>query len=381
MKRLDTALLAHNVAQTAECDLAQDKAFGSAYWVMQDGKVVYNRCFGYTSAHGTEPVTEDTLFRLASMTKPITAFAALILMDRGVLRLSDTVASFLPEFADVPITAVAEDGTLMTIGTPQNAPTILHLLTHTSGIGSDWRKIARMTAADKRTVGDTVAFHRRMGLDFDPGTAQQYSGSGAFDVLVRIIEQVTQKDFLSFLQEEIFAPCGMKDTTFIPTAEQWGRMIAMHCVIDGKNENAPMHEGCVMSDYPCTHYLGGAGLASTLRDYAAFATMLLNRGQTETGRLVSEDAFSLFCTPAVAEEIMPIHERWGLGVRVITKEYYEDLPVGSYGWSGAYGTHFWVDPVNKIAAVYLRNSLVDGGSGSEAARQFERAVRRSLVEV
>ena len=380
MKRLDLALLAQNVAQTAESDMAQGKAFGSAYWVMQDGEVVYNRCFGYTSAHGTAPVTEDTLFRMASMTKPITAFAALILIDRGVLRLSDTVAAYLPEFADVPVTEMGEDGTLTTIGAPQNAPTILHLLTHTSGIGSDWRKIARMTPSDKRTVADTVAFHRRMGLDFDPGTAQQYSGSGAFDVLVRIIEQVTQKDFLTFLQEEIFAPCGMKDTTFVPSAEQWGRMIAMHRVTDGKNEDAPMHEGCVMSDYPCTHYLGGAGLASTLRDYAAFATMLLHRGQTPSGRLVSEEAFSLFCTPAVTEEIMPIHERWGLGVRVITKDYYADLPIGSFGWSGAYGTHFWVDPVHKIAAVYLRNSLVDGGSGSASARNFERAVRRSFAD-
>ena len=380
MKRLDTALLAHNVAQTAQYDLTHQKAFGSAYWVMQDGEVVYNRCFGYTSAHGDTPVTEDTLFRMASMTKPITAFAALILIDRGVLRLSDAVATYLPEFADIPITAMTEDGTLVTKGTPQHAPTILHLLTHTSGIGSDWRKIAHMTAADKRTVADTVAFHRRMGLDFEPGTAQQYSGSGAFDVLVRIIEQVTQKDFLAFLQEESFTPCGMRDTTFIPTAKQWGRMIAMHRVTDGKNEDAPMHEGCVMSDYPCTHYLGGAGLASTLRDYAAFAAMLLRRGQTETGRLVSEETFPLFCTPAVGEEIMPIHERWGLGVRVITKEYYEDLPVGSFGWSGAYGTHFWVDPVHKIAAVYLRNSLVDGGSGSESARNFERAVHRSMVD-
>lgn len=381
MKRLDTALLAHNVAQTAECDLAQGKAFGSAYWVMQDGEVVYERYFGHTSACDTQPVTTDTLFRLASMTKPITAFATLILVERGLLHLSDPVSAYLPSFADIMVTEMTEDGTLVAVGAPDTAPTIRHILTHTSGIGSNGRKMSYMTAEDKRTVENTVEFHRRMGLDFHPGTRQQYSGTGAFDVLVHIIETVTGMDYFSFLQKEIFLPLGMRDTTFTPTAEQWGRMIAMHRVADGKNENAPMHEGCVMSDYPCTHYLGGAGLASTLRDYAAFATMLLNRGQTETGRLVREDTFSLFCTPAVAEEIMPIHERWGLGVRVITKEYYEDLPVGSFGWSGAYGTHFWVDPINKIAAVYLRNSLVDGGSGSEAARQFERAVRRSLVEV
>ena len=376
MKKLDKELLARNVAQTAEYDLTHGKAFGSAYWVMQDGEVVYERCFGHTAARGTEPVTADTLFRLASMTKPITAFAALMLVDRGLLRLSDPVATYLPAFADITVTEVAEDGTLVDLGAPQTPPTIRHILTHTSGIGSNWRKIDRMTAADKRTVEATVDFHRRMGLDFHPGTRQEYSGSGAFDVLVKVIETITKTDFLSFLQKELFCPLGMRDTTFTPTAEQWGRMIAMHTAVDGVNADFPMLEGCVMGDYPCTHYLGGSGLTSTLRDYAAFATALLHRGQG----LLSADTFSLMCTPSVPEEIMPIHERWGLGVRVITKDYYEDLPVGSFGWSGAYGTHFFVDPVNKIAGVYLRNSRVDGGSGSESARNFERAVRRSFAE-
>lgn len=374
MKKLDKDLLSRNVVQAAETDLAHHKAFGSAYWVMQDGETVYERCFGHTAPGGTEPVTADTLFRLASMTKPITAFAALILIDRGLLRLSDPVAAYLPEFRGIPIVQAAEDGTLTAIGAPVTPPTIRHILTHTSGIGSDGRKAARMTAADKQTVADTVAFHRRMGLDFDPGTRQQYSGTGAFDVLVQIIETVTKTDFSSFLTKEVFAPLGMRDTTFTPTAEQWARMIAMHAAADGKNTVASMKAGCVMSDYPCTHYLGGAGLASTLRDYAAFAAMLLDRGRG----LVSEDTFALMCTPSVPEAIMPIHERWGLGVRVITKEYYEDLPVGSFGWSGAYGTHFFVDPVNRVAGVYLRNSLVDGGSGSESARNFERAVHRSF---
>lgn len=376
MRKLDKERLARHVARAAEGDIAAGKAFGSAYWVMQGDEVVYEGCFGHTAAAGTDPVTDRTLFRLASMTKPVTAFAALLLVERGMLRLSDPVAVYLPEFAEVAVAELAEDGTLVTLGPPKTPPTIRHILTHTSGIGSDGGKIARMTAADKATVESTVAFHRRMGLDFHPGTRQQYSASGAFDVLVRIIERVTGTDFLSFLQQEIFAPCGMTDTTFVPTAEQWGRVIAMHRAVDGHNADAPMRAGCVMSDYPCTHYLGGSGLVSTLHDYAAFAALLLNRGRG----LVSEDTFSLMCTPAIPEELMPIHERWGLGVRVITKEYYEDLPVGAFGWSGAYGTHFFVDPVNKVAGVYLRNSLVDGGSGSESARRFERAVHQSFVE-
>lgn len=376
MRKLNKEQLVRSLTRLGAQDVAQGKAFGGAYWVMQAGEVLCEHCFGHTAAAGTAPVTPRTLFRLASMTKPITAFATLLLVERGVLRLEDPVAVYLPEFADVAVTELAEDGTLVVLGSPRTPPTIRHILTHTSGIGSDWRKSAGMTAADKATVADTVAFHRRMGLDFHPGTRQQYSASGAFDVLVQIIERVTGTDFSAILQNELFTPCGMVDTTFVPTAEQWGRMIAMHRVVDGQNADAPMPAGCVMSDYPCTHYLGGSGLASTLHDYAAFAALLLGRGQG----LMAEETFALLCTPAVPEALMPIHERWGLGVRVITKDYYEDLPVGSFGWSGAYGTHFFVDPVNRVAGVYLRNSLVDGGSGSACARQFERAVHRSFED-
>ena len=108
--------------------------------------------------------------------------------------------------------------------------------------------------------------------------------------------------------------------------------------------------------------------------------MLLNGGVSPAGRLISEATLQQMRTPQVSEDIMPGEERWGLGVRVITKESYGDLPVGTFGWSGAYGTHFWVDPKNEIAAVFMRNSLYDGGSGSRTSREFEKAVHAALEE-
>ena len=107
--------------------------------------------------------------------------------------------------------------------------------------------------------------------------------------------------------------------------------------------------------------------------------MLLNNGKTPTKQIISEDMLRLMRTPFVSEDIMPSSERWGLGVRVIVSEDYENLPVGAFGWSGAYGTHFWIDPTNNIAAVYMKNSLFDGGAANESARNFEKAVSDSLM--
>ena len=216
------------------------------------------------------------------------------------------------------------------------------------------------------------------GLDFEPGTKQQYSGTAAFDVLVKIIETITGTDYQEFLKKEIFAPCGMKNTTFVPTKEQWNAMMDMHNRVDGKSIIRGMKENCIFGDYPCTHYLGGAGLVSTLSDYVKFARMLLKEGKTEMAQLLSPETFQLLRTPFVTEEIMPGNARWGLGVRVIVDASYQTLPVGAFGWSGAYGSHFWVDPENRIAAVFMKNSVYDGGAGNESAKNFEKAVADSL---
>lgn len=380
MKRLDKDKLKQNINAIAAYDLDHHKVFGSAYCVMQEGRTVCQQCYGVTTAEGSTPVTEHTLFRLASMTKPITAVAVLLLVERGLLSLSDPVSRYLPEFQDLNITQVAEDGRFVPSGKATTPITITHLLTHTSGFGSEAAKMAPITDEDKATVDAYIAYHLRMGLDFEPGTRQQYSGSAAFDVLVKIVETITGTDYLTFLQESLFAPCGMTNTTFTPSPRQWKELIALHTQVDGRNAVAPTRENCVHYSYPCTHYLGGAGLVSTLSDYVRFASMLLEEGKTEQGRLLRQETLALLSRPYVPRTVMPGWENWGLGVRVIVDPAYPYLPVGAYGWSGAYGTHFWVDPENKIAAVYMKNSCVDGGAWNESARFFEQAVQDALTK-
>ncbi len=379
MSKPDIDLLKSNIEKAALYDFENNKVFGSAYCVIRGDNVIYKKCFGSISADTDEPVTENTIFRMASMTKPVTAMATLILIERGLLSLSDKVSDYLTEFKDIHITQMSQSGQLTDLGKAQNEITICNLLTHTSGIGSDPLKDAKLSEEDIKSIDDTVNFYLRMGLDFEPGTKQQYSAFGAFDVLVKIIEKVSGTDYLEFLTKEIFEPCGMTDTTFIPTPEQWKSTIAMHNRVDGESCNEKTVEDRVFSFFPCKHYLGGAGLVSTLDDYSRFAKMLLNKGKTPTKQIVREDTFRLLHTPFVSEKIMPSSERWGLGVRVIVREDYEDLPVGAFGWSGAYGTLFWIDSTNNIAAVYMKNSIFDGGAGNESARNFEKAVTNSLI--
>ena len=144
---------------------------------------------------------------------------------------------------------------------------------------------------------------------------------------------------------------------------------------DGNNIPVSMPSGCIFTDYPCEHCLAGAGLASTLSDYAKFATMLLHKGKTLTGRILREDIFNEMSKPQVKIDPMTY---WGLGVRVIG-EGHPYLTKSSFGWSGAYGSHFWVDVENQIVAVFMKNSTIDGGAGNESSRNFESAVKRSLL--
>lgn len=379
MNKLNKEVLKTNIEKAAFYDFENNKIFGSAYCVIQGQDVIYKKCFGTMSVDNREAVTENTMFRMASMTKPVTAVAILILIERGLLSLTDKVSEILPEFKDIHITQITKSGGLLDLGKAKNEITVCHLLTHTSGIGSEPLKERKMTEEDIKTIDNTVSFYSQIGLDFEPGTKQQYSGIGAFDVLAKIIEKVSGTDYLNFLTEEIFEPCNMSDTTFMPHREQLCRIIAMHNNVDGKSTVTKMKGDCVFEYYPCTHYLGGAGLLSTLDDYSEFAKMLLNKGKANGKQILREETFDLLHTPFVSEEIMPSSERWGLGVRVIVGDDYKYLPVGAFGWSGAYGTHFWIDPTNDIAAVYMKNSLFDGGAGNESARNFEKAVSDSMI--
>ena len=372
--KLNKDVLIKNIDEVAKYDFDNKKVFGSAYYVFQEGNLEIEKCYGEMSLDTDAPITNTTLFRLASMTKPITAVAALILISRGLLSLDDTIDKYLPEFKNIHV--VDFDGKDYM---PKNIPTIRNLLNHSSGLGCNFDKMKDITDADRQTIDSLMAKYLKWGLDFEPGTKQMYSGVAAFSVLTKIIELVSGNDYLDFLEKEIFEPCDMPNTTFVPSKAQREQLVKMHNCIDDENKVHPMPEGCVFESYPETNYLGGGGLVSNLHDYCNFSKMLLNKGRFGDKVIVPEEVFVQMSTPQISEEIMPGDTRWGLGVRVISKDSYPWLPVGAFGWSGAYGSHFWIDPVNKIIAVFMNNSKFDGGSGNESARNFEKAVFTALV--
>ena len=367
LKKLSYSRLSEAIESRGRTDIAEENIGGFSVAVMQSGQLIYKNHFG-------EAISDSTLFRLASMTKPITSVATMILVDRGILSLEDTVDSFYPSFKNMMVRA--DSGELFTT---DKKITVKSILTHSSGIGSGavWtQSVKAATPEDISTVEAFVDFLSRQPLSFVPDTKQEYSGIGSFSVLTGIIQKASGMPYNEFLKKEIFSPCNMTDTTFTPTAEQWSRLIGMHDRIDGKNAEGKTYEGCVFEYIPNANYLGGAGLIASMSDYMKFATMLMNGGTYEGRRIISGSVASELCRPQFPKYGK---EWWGLGVRVIA-ENTSTLPQGCYGWSGAYGTHFWIDPVNEIIGIYMKNSRYDGGSGAKTSRNFEIDVYSSFAE-
>ena len=391
MKLLNRDRLIQKIQARAEADIANKNIGGIAFCVMQDGKEIYRDCFGVKSQATKEPMNDGVMFRLASMTKPIIATAALILVDRGLLDLDAPISRILPEFTQMQIGKLGEDHSIIPCGAAKTPLTPRILLTHSSGLGSGKIypvEFARATDTDKQDLAHITKFWSTTALAFEPTTNVAYSPVAAFDVLARIVEVISGQSFDQFLQEKIFEPCGMADTTFCPTPAQWQRMIAMYnrTVDPGSGQmigvDAPMPQGCVFENFPTTWFCGGAGLAGTLGDYVKFAEMLCGGGATEQHRILSEQSVREMGSASLRRIVHhdpSLIELWGLGVRVMVSEN-ACIPKGCFGWSGAYGTHFWVDPTNRITAVYMKNSAFDGGSGAITSAHFEEDVYASLVD-
>ncbi len=380
MKTVNPARLSTLLEARQNALIASDHIAGSSILVTQGGKKVYQGCFGTCDEAFQQPITPRTLFRIASMTKATTAVAVMIARDRGLIDLDAPIADYLPMFSSMNITALNEKGEEIIVRQAEHPILVRHILTHTSGMGSGpcmpmyYERPALYEAKSLRAAMD---FYATLGLSFDPGSANEYSGVLGFDLLAAAVEVVTGEEFEAFLKKNVFEPCRMPDTVYRPTKAQWDRVCAMHIRKEGKSQIRPMWEGCVFEDYPMDHCMAGAGLLSCPEDYTHFALMLLRGGSFEGHRILSPESVRMMTSPQISVELMPGKERWGFGGRVITAQD-DRLPATTFGWSGSYGTHFWVDYVNQITAVYMKNSDYDSGSGAQTAAWFEEDVMASL---
>lgn len=344
--------------------------------VIKDGKTAAELYLGCADSETGRPVCGDSVYRLASMTKPVTAAAVLICMERGLLSLDDKISAYIPGFRNICVGTKSALGEIVKSCSADDSIRIINLLTHSSGIVSGEVGFSQYDSipSDKRTTLKDITdwYSENLLLDFYPDSQDSYSPLAAFDVAARIIEIVTGKSFDAFVTENIFEPLCISDMTFTPTEEQWSRTVKLY----ERREDGSGHS----VDRPgrqtfenMTYFSGGASLVGTAADYMKFAEMLFNGGEYKGECILSPESVSLMSAPY---KIRHKNENWGLGVRVISNDRY--LPAGSFGWSGAYGTHFWIDRTNNIIAIYMKNSYYDTGSGAKTARRFEQIVYENI---
>lgn len=378
MKKLNFEKMQSQVRTHISTVIGQKVLPCASVLVYQEKQGLYREEFGFFDLSTGEALKSNAMFRLASMSKPITAVAALILVDRGLLALDDPITKYLPEFSKLYIGKI-ENGEVVEEIEVNTPVTIKELLTHSSGIGSGdigAKDFLAIPIKERATLEKAMPHYAKCRLEFEPKTSSNYSPFIGLDILSRIIEIISKKPYDVFLKEEIFDKLGMRDTTFVPTEAQWDRMVRFAMEKDGKCVGEPLDKTRVFEQFPLTFFAGSAGLASTMDDYFAFAKMFLNEGEYNGVRILNADTVRAMATPQLTKEVLPPPQVWGLGVRVITDETYGTLVKNCYGWAGAYGTYFWVDPDNKIIAIYMRN--VRDGEVGYTASQFEQDVTSCL---
>lgn len=350
-----------------------EKMLGACSAVIRGGQIVKISYEGYARMDKT-PLQPGAIFRLASMSKPITAVAIMIQSERGELKITDPVGKYLPEFQQM----------YLYDGTPAHPVEIRHLLSHSSGIGQDAFGVSeqeRVMPKAGETLADVMERYGKTRLPFLPGARASYSGLMGFDILARVVEVTSGMKFSDFLQENIFDPLGMKDTTFHPTPEQKARIVELCVQENGKLKGVPLDNN--FEDLPDSYEAGSAALLGTLEDYTRFVRMLLGKGKLDGVRILSPRTVEQMGSPALPYEVPGSGKEmaWGLGMRVILhlNGYSAPLSVGTFGWSGAYGTHFFVDPTLDVAAVYMSNRADAGGAGADTAFEFENDVISALT--
>ncbi len=352
------------------------EAAGVSLLIIRDGKELCHVREGYADIASGKLLRRDSIFRLYSQTKPITAAATMILADRGIIDLMDPVEKYLPGFANPRV--VHADGT---VRPAVRGPWIIELLSMTSGlcypdVDPAGQYAARIFEEDQRQIADgggmsTLEFCNRLGsepLAFEPGTHWRYGTSA--DILGAVIEAATGRRFGDFLREELFEPLDMKDTAFQVPEKKRDRLVTCYRrVPGGLEEFSSLHLAVGRYDLDPAFESGGAGLVSTLDDYAAFARMLMNGGETDGKRILSEAAVRFMTAPQLSGAVR--RDVWdSLGgynysclMRVCDHPGRAALftEKNEYGWDGWLGTYFANLPDRKITFLLAQN-VTDAGT-------------------
>ncbi|WP_411289181.1 serine hydrolase domain-containing protein [Phenylobacterium sp.] len=381
--------------------VADGRVAGMTTLLARHGKIVSYNTYGKKSLASGEPMTKDTIFRIYSMTKPITGVAMMILFEEGRWRLDDPVSRYIPEFKNLKVMTGLDAAGKPILVDAARPPTLREIMSHTAGFGyglQDEHPVDKLYR-EKKVLGsaglqEMITRTAEIPLVSQPGTAWRYSSS--VDIQGYIVEKLSGQTLGQFFDQRIFKPLKMNDTAFFVPANKANRLAAVYVA---NRETRKIEEAKRVFDNDMPTYLqppgmesGGGGLVSTTMDYARFAQMLANEGQLEGVRILSPATVELMGANAIPREVLVnsngtaglrFNEAVGFGMDLMVVNDPRRAGTlegqGSMSWGGAAGTWFWVDPTNDVIFVGMIQRI--GGTGGDDLGSMARTLTyQALVD-
>ncbi|MCA6326652.1 serine hydrolase [Phenylobacterium sp.] len=367
--------------------------------IWRKGEIVQLNTLGRRDIAGDKPMTRDTMFRIASMTKPLTSVLALMLMEEGQLKLDDPITKWAPEFSGMKVLKSASGPLDEVVDAPRDI-TVEDLLTHRSGLAYGFTSVGPIAHAHQEVLGPPLGnphgpdqwMDRLASLPLSYAPGERFHYSHATDVLGFLVGRVAGATYQDFLKAKILEPLGMTDTDFWCPPEKRDRMAKLYKAED----DAPLKDvSFVHEDHPPAFCAGGGGLISTVDDYLTFARLMLNRGELNGVRLIREDTFDLMTSNRLTPEQRAIPfmgipfwlgQGFGLGVSVITdpekQAWMGAGSTGAFGWPGAFGTWWQADPEEDMILIYLiQNSMELGPESASQVATGQRMGGRAALPI
>lgn len=361
---------------------------GAVGFIARDGKIIYDKPFGVSNVETKTPIRKDDIFRIASQTKAITSLAVMMLFEEGKFLLDDPISKYIPEFANPTVLEKfnVKDSSYTTVKANREI-TVRDLLTHTSGIdyaviGSENMKAIYAKSGipigfenEKIVLGDKIRKLGKLPLVHQPGERFTYGLN--VDVLGYLVEVLSGESLDHYFQKHIFEPLGMNDTYFYLPASKYNRLVKV--TAEDKNHHL-VNASSDFVDYPIngkTYYSGGAGLSSTIKDYATFLQMLLNKGEYNGKRLLARRTVELMTSNQIGDLSLG-RNKFGLGFEITTVNGQANLGIseGSFSWGGYFATTYWADPKEHLVCLlFMQQSPF---SHSEIPDKFKALVYQAL---
>jgi CubicO group peptidase (beta-lactamase class C family) len=373
----------------------QKQLAGVVTLLARHGKVVELRAYGNKDLASGAPMTTDTIFRMFSMTKPVTGVAMMMLYEEGKWLPKDPIAKFIPEFAHLKVFKGLDATGKMILEDPTHPPTMAELMTHTAGFtygvfgdGPVDKMYSSQGVMQSKSLQEMIDKLAKIPLLYQPGTRWGYSAS--MDIQGYIIEKLTGQSLPDFMAQRIFKPLGMNDTGFFVPAEKYQRFATLYT--NGPNDTLAADTS--RSDYKTqpTMPQGGGGLVSTAQDYLRFAQMLLNGGELDGVRLLSPSSVQLMSTNhlspslmtgefSIGPEVIRPGMGWGYDCAVYNDPVQADDVVGkgTFFWFGAADTWFWIDPTNDLIFIGMTQRMF-GGTAPDVEALSHPVVYQALVK-